>query len=152
MTVSRELREATATVVEAMTKAELIACIDNDDFVTARVVALMEANAASTASSVAVAEREAALAAMYAKVEGKGKDEGFDPSARCGVLMLCESARRSERHDECTPVNLDMTEGEFSAFAGAIEGGTVHPCPSCGCSMVIADIGCYSSAPAAAAL
>ena len=61
MKVSKELRAATATVVGAMTQAELIACVDNDDFVTARIVSLM-------AERAAAADRKKAVTAMYHNV------------------------------------------------------------------------------------
>ena len=128
MTVSRELREATATVVESLTKAELIACVENDAFVTARVVALMAERALAV-------ERESARAAMQSAVEGDVEGEYPDPSARVGVLMMCRCGAR---------LNLDMTECEWATFAGSIKACTVHACPVCGGEMEVADVGCYS--------
>ena len=61
MKVSSELRVATKMVVGAMTPAELIACVDNDDFVMDRIVALM-------AERSAAADRKKAITAMYRKV------------------------------------------------------------------------------------
>ena len=61
MKVSTELKTATKMVLDALTQTELVACADNSDFVTDRVVALM-------AERASAADRKKAVTAMYRKV------------------------------------------------------------------------------------
>ena len=51
MRVSKELRVATAAVIDALTKEEFLACATDEAFVVERVVALMAANATGRTTS-----------------------------------------------------------------------------------------------------